>query len=162
MPLDIPEDYSGDPEIKKLNEQYKELQAEFQVTHEQFETINKGSLNSAELKKDIQQLEQEREQLTTKISSMKAKHSSKPEFTVLFEATHLLRKEQEEESRLVDKIQSQRQQLEVAEAELMSLEQSLADAKKSLAPSNTPEQMLQATKNEVKKNRELVKERMTF
>jgi intraflagellar transport protein 81 len=44
----------------------------------------------------------------------------------------------------------------------MSLEQSLADAKKSLAPSNTPEQMLQATKNEVKKNRELVKERMTF
>lgn len=62
----------------------------------------------------------------------------------------------------MDKIQSQRQQLEVAEAELMSLEQSLADAKKSLAPSNTPEQMLQATKNEVKKNRELVKERMTF
>jgi hypothetical protein len=44
----------------------------------------------------------------------------------------------------------------------MSLEQSLADAKKSLAPSNTPEQMLQATKSEVKKNRELVKERMTF
>jgi len=93
---------------------------------------------------------------------MKAKHASKPEFAALFEATNLLRREQEEESRLVDKIQSQRQQLENAEAQLLSLEQSLADAKKSLAPSNTPEQMLQATKNEVKKNRELVKERMTF
>ena len=31
----------------------------------------------------------------------------------------------------------------------------LVDAQKSLAPSNTPEQMLQATKNEVRKNREL-------
>ena len=44
----------------------------------------------------------------------------------------------------------------------MSLQQTLMDAQKSLAPSNTPEQMLQATKNEVRKNRELVKERMTL
>jgi intraflagellar transport protein 81 len=36
VPLDIPEEYAGDPEIKKLNEQYRELQAEFQVTHENF------------------------------------------------------------------------------------------------------------------------------
>ncbi len=44
----------------------------------------------------------------------------------------------------------------------MALEQSLSDAKKSLAPTNTPEQMLQAMKSEVRKNREIVKERMTF
>jgi intraflagellar transport protein 81 len=44
VPLDVPEEYAGDPEIKKLNEQYRELQAEFQVSHENFETVNKGSL----------------------------------------------------------------------------------------------------------------------
>jgi intraflagellar transport protein 81 len=44
VPLDIPADYAGDPEIKKLNEQYRELQAEFQVTHENFEVLNKASL----------------------------------------------------------------------------------------------------------------------
>lgn len=63
---------------------------------------------------------------------------------------------------MIDKIQSQRIQLENAEGQLMSLQQTLMDAQKSLAPSNTPEQMLQATKNEVRKNKELVKERMTL
>lgn len=43
----------------------------------------------------------------------------------------------------------------------MSLQQSLADAQKSLLPDNSPEQMLHAIKNEVRKNRETVKERMT-
>lgn len=45
------------------------------------------------------------------------------------------------------KIQSQKQQLESAEAQLMSLQQSLVDAKKSLSPDNSPEQMVQALKN---------------
>jgi intraflagellar transport protein 81 len=43
----------------------------------------------------------------------------------------------------------------------MSRQQSLNDAKKSLAPDNSPEQMLNAIKNEVRKNREIVKDRMT-
>ena len=43
----------------------------------------------------------------------------------------------------------------------MSLQQTLMDAQKSLSPDNSPEQMLHAIKNEVRKNREIVKERMT-
>jgi intraflagellar transport protein 81 len=43
----------------------------------------------------------------------------------------------------------------------MSYQQSLADARKSLSPNNSPEQMLYAIRNEVKKNREIVNERMT-
>ena len=39
VPLDIPEEFAGDPELKKLNEQMKELQAEFQISHEEFEQI---------------------------------------------------------------------------------------------------------------------------
>ena len=44
----------------------------------------------------------------------------------------------------------------------MSLEQSLNDARKNLSPDNSPQQMLHAIRNEVKKNREIVKERMTI
>ena len=43
----------------------------------------------------------------------------------------------------------------------MTLEQSLNDAKKNLSPNNSPQQMLHAIRNEVKRNREIVKERMT-
>lgn len=75
--------------------------------------------------------------------------------------TSQLRKEQEEEVRISEKIQSYRNQLENAENQLMSLEQSLTDARKNLSPNNSPEQMLNAIRNEVKRNREIVKERMT-
>jgi intraflagellar transport protein 81 len=44
VPLDIPADYVGDPELKRLNEQMKELQAEFQIVHEEFEGIESSSL----------------------------------------------------------------------------------------------------------------------
>jgi intraflagellar transport protein 81 len=92
---------------------------------------------------------------------MKAKHGSKPEMNAMLVPTSQLRKEQEEEVRISEKIQSYRNQLENAENQLMSLQQSLNDAKKSLSPNNSPEQMLHAIKNEVRKNREIVKERMT-
>lgn len=92
---------------------------------------------------------------------MKGKHGAKPEMAAMLVPTSQLRKEQEEEVRITEKIQSYRNQLEGAEGQLMSLEQSLTDAKKSLSPNNSPEQMLHAVKNEVRKNREIVRERMT-
>ena len=48
---------------------------------------------------------------------------------------------------MIDKIQSYRSQLENAESQLMSLQQTLMDAQKSLSPDNSPEQMLHAIKN---------------
>lgn len=88
---------------------------------------------------------------------MKSKHGHKSEMGAMLLPTSDLRKEQEEEVRISEKIQSYRNQLENAENQLMSLEQSLSDAQKNLSPSNSPEQMLHAIRNEVKKNREIVK-----
>lgn len=69
---------------------------------------------------------------------MKSKHGGKAEMAPMLAATNLLRKEQEEEVRIVEKIQSHRQQLENAENQMLSLQQSLTDARKSLAPNNSP------------------------
>lgn len=69
---------------------------------------------------------------------MKSKHGAKPEMAAMLVPTSLLRKEQEEEVRITEKIQSYRSQLESAEGQLLSLEQSLTDAKKSLSPNNSP------------------------
>ena len=52
--------------------------------------------------------------------------------------TSELRKEQEEEVRISEKIQSYRMQLENAENQQMSMQQSLIDAQKSLSPNNSP------------------------
>lgn len=76
-------------------------------------------MNPVELKKQITQMEQERTQLIQKINIFKNKNTEKPEFQALLEVTNLLRKEQEEEARLTEKLQMQRQQLEYSDQQLL-------------------------------------------
>ena len=56
------------------------------------ESLRGESMNPADLKKEIQQLEQEKEQLLTKINLFKNK-SNKEDFQALLESTSKLRKE---------------------------------------------------------------------
>lgn len=65
-------------------------------------------MNPNELKKQISQMEQERTQLLQKINIFKNKNTDKPEFQALLEVTNMLRKEQEEEARLSEKVHMQR------------------------------------------------------
>ncbi|KAL4499945.1 hypothetical protein ABPG72_015294 [Tetrahymena utriculariae] len=155
VPFTLPEDIPFDEEMKTFNDKYKDLQAEFQVHHQDYQAALRESQNPTELKKVLASLEGEREQLISKINISKSKNTMNPEFQALLEETNLLRKEQEEEARLDDKIYQQKSQLEYTDQQLLTAQQRLLDAQKSMDPSNTPEQMLQSMRNEVKKNREL-------
>lgn len=64
--------------------------------------MRQDSYNPAELKKEITQLEQEKEQLLTKINLFKNK-GKQEDFTLLLEATSKLRKEQEQDAKLNEK-----------------------------------------------------------
>ncbi len=44
VPLHIPEEMLADDEMKNLYQEYKDLQAEFQVNHQQLEAVQKDSL----------------------------------------------------------------------------------------------------------------------
>lgn len=64
--------------------------------------MRQDSYNPAELKKEITQLEQEKEQLLTKINLFKNK-GKQEDFALLLEATSKLRKEQEQDAKLNEK-----------------------------------------------------------
>lgn len=66
------------------------------------EALRSESMNPSDLKKEISQLEQEKEQLLTKINLFKTK-SNKQDFQALLEATSKLRKEQEQDAKLSEK-----------------------------------------------------------
>lgn len=66
------------------------------------ESVRQDSYNPAELKKEITQLEQEKEQLLTKINLFKNK-GKQEDFALLLEATSKLRKEQEQDAKLNEK-----------------------------------------------------------
>ncbi len=94
VPLAIPDEFLVDEEMRETFQIYKDLQAESQAPHLNVEGLRTESMNPGDLKKEIQQLEQEKEQLLTKINLFKNK-SNKEDFQSLLEATSKLRKEQE-------------------------------------------------------------------
>lgn len=105
--LAIPDEYMMDQEVREVFQTYKELQSEFETTHKHVETLRLDSMVPTDLKKEIAQLEQERDQLKSKISIFKGKNANNAEFQELIEATSLLRKEQEVDARLMEKLREQ-------------------------------------------------------
>ena len=77
-------------------------------------------MNTADLKKEITQLEQEKEQLLTKINLFKTK-GNREDFQALLEATSKLRKEQEQDARLNEKERELTQTIEMNENQLLSI-----------------------------------------
>jgi intraflagellar transport protein 81 len=106
-------------------------------------------MNPAELKKEITQLEQEKEQLLTKINFFKGRGDSQ-DFQLLLDATSKLRKEQEQDARLNEKERELSQMIELSEHQLLSVRQRLMDAQKVARENLGPEQMLNNLRNETR------------
>ncbi len=71
MPLDIPAEFLNEDLIVELSQRLKELQTDFKEIHKQAEQVRSSGVKPADLKQEIQQLEQERTQLQNKIQRMK-------------------------------------------------------------------------------------------
>ena len=156
----VPEEMLAEDDMKEVYQQYKELQAQFQATHQELEQLRQEAPPSSDLKRDIEQLETEKEQLVTKISRLKQKFAGNENFQELLEATSLLRKEQEEEAMLMEKLQEQQEQLEWSEGNLMAAQQRLLDVQKVTSSDTTALDMLNLLRNDVKRNRDFCNERI--
>ena len=154
MPLEIPDEFLGDDEMRETFQTYKDLQAEFQATHQNVDQMRVESMNPTELKKEINQLEQEKEQLLTKINLFKNK-SNKQDFQALLEATSKLRKEQEQDAKLNEKERELTNMIEFYEQQVLTVKQRLMDAKKVSNQNLGPDKMLENLRSETRKNREL-------
>ena len=86
-------------------------------------------MNPTELKKEITQLDQEKEQLLTKINTFKTK-SNKQDFKALLDATSKLRKEQEQDAKLAEKERELTNMIEFYEQQVLTVKQRHMDIKK--------------------------------
>jgi intraflagellar transport protein 81 len=107
--LDIPDEFLGDDEVNSEYNHYRSLQEEFRETHRTIEVYRQEAVNPNELRRDIQRLEREKEQLHQKVTMLKEKLKSFPEeeFEVMFAACSRLRRDQEEEDALVEREREQ-------------------------------------------------------
>jgi intraflagellar transport protein 81 len=152
--LSIPEELMMDEEIRDAMQLYKDQQAEFTAVHQNLEMIRADSMSPEQLKKEITQLESEKEQLVTKINMFKDKNTD-ADFQELLDATSMLRKEQETEARHSEKMADQRNMLDHYEQQQYATRQRLMDAKRNTSADVSAEQMLNQLRTETKKNRDL-------
>jgi intraflagellar transport protein 81 len=120
MPLDVPAGLVNDETVSMLLQEYRHHQGEFKETHKSLERVAGGGAGGlkaspGELKKEIAQLEDERGQLIEKIASLKRKTGEMKGFAPLLDLTSSLRKEQEEEARLAERMAEQRAAVQSAE-----------------------------------------------
>lgn len=115
MNLEVPEEFLREEQVFSAYQNYKELQSQFKATHSHVEQERQGRMNPVDLQREVQQLDAEREQLAQKIQHLKAKTERDEGFATLLEVTSMLRKEQEEEARLAEKLAEQKYQLEQTE-----------------------------------------------
>lgn len=154
--LEVPEEFLREEQVYEIFQQYKELQSQFKATHAHVEQERQGRMNPSDLQKEVAQLDAEREQLAQKIQHLRTKSEKEEGFQVLLQVTSMLRKEQEEEARLAERLGEQRFQLE--QTEQLYIERSarlreMREAQQQDGEGNA-EAMLKMLRSEVMKNRE--------
>lgn len=156
--VDVPEEFFADDIIVGQYQKYKELQVEFKEIHTDLEKANPP--NPGALQDEISQLEVEREQLVTKMDRLSNKienHTdySHMDFKELLDATQSLRKEQEEESRLVDSLNEQKNEYYASEQRHRQLALQLDELRARRANAD-PMQQLHDLRQEVNRMRDRV------
>ena len=131
-PININQEYLGEDDILELNNQLKELQAEFLTTYNMLQEKKQNAPRIDEIQEDIRKNQNDKLQLSRSIAKLKKDYSNKPDFSALFEMTSKLRKEQEQDSNLEKKIARQMYDIKEAEERLIVAQQRLLDNKKNL------------------------------
>ena len=153
-PININQEYAGDDDIQELNNQYRELQAEFLTTHNMLQEKKQNAPRIEEMQEDIRKCQNDKLQLSRSIAKLKKEYLSKPDFAALFEMTSKLRKEQEQDSNLEKKIARQAYDIKEAEERLIVAQQRLIDNKKNLDNNISALQLLENARAQRNNNRD--------
>jgi intraflagellar transport protein 81 len=156
VPLEVPEEFLRDEQVFDMYQQYKELQSQFKATHMHVEQKRQEHVDPSGMQQEVAQLESEKEQLAQKIKQIKHKTEKDEGFQALLQVTSMLRKEQEEEARIAEKLDEQKFQLERVEQLYLDHMGKLRELKEAQDTSsmNSADAMLKILRNEVSKMRE--------
>jgi len=153
-PLEVPEDMFADQEVMSKWNEYQELLAGFKDTHKNTDRLKGTSMQPTELKREVGQLEEEKQQLKTKIRKLDERLRKLENFQELYDVTSRLRKEQEEEAKLNDRFQEQTIQFKQAEARYYTSQKKLRDVQLSASDSSSGEDILKRLEEDVRMTRE--------
>ncbi|KAJ3020677.1 Intraflagellar transport protein 81 [Thoreauomyces humboldtii] len=157
--VDVPAEFGHDEITADLMRQVEELQNQFKETHKTVDGSRGSGNNAALLKKEIQQLEDEKQQVQSKINKIRRRVEEIPQHESWLEAAKNLRLEQHNEAQIAERIKEQKHQTLQAENRYTAVLQELKDAKSAIA-SGGPEALYAKMEEDNKMNRYLALENL--
>ena len=131
--------------------QYDSLIEEFKSVHKEMEAVKNSGYSTSELRKDIEEMEKEKDIVEKRIERMQRKVEGAPNVEATMEAVKQLRGEKEKQKELLAQRTEQRVVIQQADQRINRLEQQLKDIR-AAAVGTTPEALLQKIEEETKVN----------
>lgn len=157
--VEVPAEIMAEDQIPDLYAQYEELMETFKELHKQAETLKNSGFNATEIRKDISNMEDEKEQLIKRIERLKRKVEQHPNATTMMNVAKNLRLERDKEKKLAEQRQEQMTLVQHSEQRIKRLQQQLHDTRQA-GVGATPEGLLQRLEEETRANSYIVKERL--
>ena len=157
--IDVPPEIMAEDQIPDLFAQYEELMDQFKDLHKQAEKLRSSGFNTGEIRKDISNMEDEKEQLNKRIERLKRKVESHPNSQTMMNVARNLRLERDKEKKLAEQRQEQATLIQHEEQKIRRLQQQLQDQRQASVGAS-PDTLLQRLEEETRTNKYIVTERL--
>uniref|UniRef100_UPI003AAF553B intraflagellar transport protein 81 homolog isoform X2 n=1 Tax=Centroberyx gerrardi TaxID=166262 RepID=UPI003AAF553B len=157
--LEVPAEFLQDDVINDTYHQYEELVEGFKTYHKECEQLRTSGFSTAEIRRDISAMEEEKDQLIKRVERLKKRVESVSNHQRMLEQARQLRVEKEREESLAQQKQEQKNQLFQAEQRLQRSQLQLKDLRQAAADAN-PESLMKRLEEEIKINSYMVSEKL--
>lgn len=156
-PVDVPMEYLSDHSLAESYQQLEELQSQFRRAHRMWEERQSASHDLAELKDRLRQDEDDKDRLIQQIQEKENQTAGIPGFAEIFRVTSLLRKEQEKEAELSERLRQCHDELGENAKRCMNVRERRDHMRRQLDNANgQAEVMFSILRNEIARSRESV------
>ncbi|XP_016311223.1 intraflagellar transport protein 81 homolog [Sinocyclocheilus anshuiensis] len=157
--LEIPAEFLQDDIIAETFHQYEELVGGFKNIHKECEQLKSSGFSTAEIRRDIVAMEEEKDQLIKRVERLKKRVEAVSTHQRMLELARQLRVEKEREESLAHQKQEQKNQLFQAEQRLQRCQIQLKDLQQAAADEK-PESLMKRLEEDIKFNSYMVSEKL--
>ncbi|XP_032157225.1 intraflagellar transport protein 81 homolog isoform X4 [Sapajus apella] len=156
--LEVPTEFLQDETVADTNKQYEELMETFKTLHKEYEQLKTSGFSTAEIRKDISAMEEEKDQLIKRVEHLKKRVETAQNHQWMLKIARQFRVEKEREEYLAQQKQEQKNQLFHAVQRLQRVQNQLKGMRQTAADAK-PESLMKRLEEEIKFNLYMVTEK---
>lgn len=157
--IDVPQEHMQEEVVAETYDAYQQLVETFKELHKATEQERSSQFNTADVRRDIESMEDEKQQLLRQLDRLKKRVESFPNHQEMLDASKQLRQEKERSQQLNQLRSKQRNQLLHVQEKIQSLMQEL-NSLHATSSGQTAEALTAKLEDEIKVQKLLVRENL--